>query len=179
MAKRVKVEWLFHLEKFFNVEMSLPRSEERVLCNELLTRIQETVHTIWGLEKEDTKITNMVYYRPDDPTNSIIDNNLVTKVLLTVRDVIRFHNSFYLLAKAYKDQRVENEVCFQDLFFLELLRYRYMDVYTILCNRPFILLQLSYYEFSLDKDYKKTLQEYLDNTQIEICLLYTSPSPRD
>ena len=43
-----------------------------------------------------------------------------------------------------------------------------MDVYTILCNRPFILLQLSYYEFSLDKDYKKTLQEYLDNTQIEI-----------
>ena len=75
--------------------MSLPRSERRVLCNELLkARIQETVHTIWGLEKEDTKITNMVYYRPDDPTNSIIDNNLVTKVLLTVRDVIRFHNSF-------------------------------------------------------------------------------------
>lgn len=141
-----------YLEKFFNVEMSLPKSEERVFCNELLTRIQETVHTIWGLEKEDTKITNMVYYRPNDPTNSLIDNNLVTKVLLTVRDVIRFHNSFYLLAKAYKDQRVENEVCFQDLFFLELLRYRYMDVYTILCNRPFILLQLSYYEFSLDKD---------------------------
>lgn len=74
----------------------------------------------------------------------------------------------YLLAKAYKDQSAENEVCFQDLFFLELLRYRYFDVYTILCNKPFILLQVSDYEFSLDKDYKKTLQEYLDNTQIEI-----------
>lgn len=135
--------------------MSLPRSEERVLCNELLTRIQETVHAIWGLKKEDTKITNMVYYRPDNPINSIIDNNLVTQVLHTIRDVIRFHNSFYLLAKAYKDQSAEKEVCFQDLFFLELLRYRYLDIYTVLCNRPLLLLQLSDYVFSLDKDYKK------------------------
>lgn len=157
-----------YLEKFFNVEMSLPKSEERVLCNELLTRFQETINAIWGLEKGDLRITNMVYYRPNDPTNSIINNNLVTQVLHTIRDVIRFHNSFYLLAKAYKDQSAENEVCFQDLFFLELLRYRYFDVYTILCNKPFILLQVSDYEFSLDKDYKKTLQEYLDNTQIEI-----------
>lgn len=47
-----------------------------------------------GIEKEDTKITNMVYYRPDNPINSIIDNNLVTQVLHTIRDVIRFHNSF-------------------------------------------------------------------------------------
>ena len=157
-----------YLEKFFNVEMSLPKSEDRVLCNELLTRFQETINAIWGLEKGDLRITNMVYYRPNDPTNSIINNNLVTQVLHTIRDVIRFHNSFYLLAKAYKDQSAENEVCFQDLFFLELLRYRYFDVYTILCNKPFILLQVSDYEFSLDKDYKKTLQEYLDNTQIEI-----------
>lgn len=157
-----------YLEKFFNVEMSLPKSEERVICNELLTRIQEIVHTIWGLEKENTEITSMVYYRPDDPTNSIIDNNLVPQVLFTVRDVIRFHNSFYLLAKAYKDQKLENEVCFQDLFFLELLRYRYLDIYTILCNKPFVLLQLSDYVFSLNGDYQKTLQEYLGNTQIEI-----------
>lgn len=82
--------------------------------------------------------------------------------------MIRFHNSFYLLAKAYKDQKVENEVCFQDLFFLELLRYRYVDIYTILCNKPFVLLQLSDYIFSLNGDYQKTLQEYLGNTQIEI-----------
>lgn len=154
-----------YLEKFFNVEMSLPKSEERVICNELLTRIQETVHTIWELEKEDTKITNMVYYRPDDSTNSIIDNNLVAKVLLTVRDVIRFHNSFYLLAKAYKDQRAENEVCFQDLFFLELLRYRYMDVYTILCNRPFVLLSLDDNIFLLNDNYKSIIQNSLNNDE--------------
>lgn len=157
-----------YLEKFFNLEMSLPKSEERVICKELLTRIQGTISAIWGLEKEDTKITNMVYYHPDDPTNSIIDNNLVTQVLSTIRDVIRFHNSYCLLAKAYKDQSVEKEVCFQDLFFLELLRYRYLDIYTILCNKPFVLLQLSDYVFSLNEDYKKTLQEYLNNTQVEI-----------
>ena len=171
-----------YLEKFFNVEMSLPKSEERVICNELLTRIQEIVHTIWGLEKENTEITSMVYYRPDDPTNSIIDNNLVPQVLFTVRDVIRFHNSFYLLAKAYKDQKLENEVCFQDLFFLELLRYRYLDIYTILCNTPFVLLQLSDYVFSLNGDYQKTLQEYLDISQVEIAsdiLEYLFRSDRD
>ena len=77
-------------------------------------------------------------------------------------------NFSYLLAKAYKDQSAEKEVCFQDLFFLELLRYRYLDIYTILCNRPLLLLQLSDYVFLLDKDYKKTLQEYLDNTHVEI-----------
>ena len=171
-----------YLEKFFNVEMSLPKSEERVICNELLTRIQDTVHTIWGLEKDDLRITNMVYYRPNDPTNSIIDNNLVTQVLSTIRDVIRFHNSYYLLSKAYKDQNAEKEVCFQDLFFLELLRYRYLDIYIILCNKPLALLQLSDYVFSLDKDYKETLQEYLDNTQIEIVsdiLEYLFRSDRD
>lgn len=171
-----------YLEKFFNVEMSLPKSEERVICNELLTRIQGTINAIWGLEKDDLKISNMVDYRPDDPTNSMIGNNLVTQVLSTIRDVIRFHNSFYLLAKAYKDQRAENEVCFQDLFFLELLRYRYMDIYTILCNRPLGLLQFSDYVFSLNKDYKKTLQEYLDNTHVEIVsdiLEYLFRSDRD
>lgn len=171
-----------YLEKFFNVEMSLPKSEERVLCNELLTRFQETINAIWGLEKGDLRITKMVYYRPNDPTNSIIDNNLVTQVLHTIRDVIRFHNSFYLLAKAYKDQSAEKGVCFQDLFFLELLRYRYLDIYTVLCNRPLLLLQLSDYVFSLDKDYKKTLQEYLDNAHVEIVsdiLEYLFRSDRD
>lgn len=154
-----------YLEKFFNVEMSLPKSEEGVICDELLTRIQETIHTIWELEKEDTKITNMVYYRPDDPTNSIINNNLVTQVLHTIRDVIRFHNSFYLLAKAYKAQSAEKEVCFQDLFFLELLRYKYLDIYTILCNKPFVLLSLDDNIFLLNDNYKSIIQNNLSNDE--------------
>lgn len=159
-----------YLEKFFNVEMSLPRSEERVICDELLSRMQRTINAIWGLEQDDTRIISMVYYRPDNPTNSIIDNRLVTQVLFTIRDVIRFHNSFYVLAKAYKDQKIENEVCFQDLFFLELLRYRYIDIYTILCNRPLVLSYILGNGLSLSSDYKRKLLEYLsnDNTQVEI-----------
>lgn len=157
-----------YLEKFFNVEMSLPKSEERVICNELMTRIQNTIHTIWELEKDNMQIADMVYYHPKDPTNSIIDNNLVSQILSTIRDVIRFHNSYYLLAKAYKDQNAEKEICFQDLFFLELLRYRYLDIYTILCNKPFRLLHLSNYVFTLYKDYKITLQEYLGNAHVGI-----------
>lgn len=154
-----------YLEKFFNVEMSLPKSEERVICNELLTRIQDTVHTIWGLEKDNLRITNMVYYSLNNPTNSIIDNNLVTQVLSTIRDVIRFHNSYYLLSKAYKDQNAEKEVCFQDLFFLELLRYRYLDIYTILCNKPFVLLSLDDNIFLLNDNYKTIIQNNLSNDE--------------
>ena len=85
--------------------------------------------------------------------------------LHTIRDVIRFHNSFYLLAKAYKDQSAEKEVCFQDLFFLELLRYRYLDVYTILCNRPFVLLSLDDNVFFMNDNYKSIIQNNLSSDE--------------
>ena len=85
-----------YLEKFFNTEISLPKSEERIICNELLTRISKTINTIWGIPKEDTRIYDMVYYRSYNYTNSIIDCILVPKILYTIRDVIRFHNLFYL-----------------------------------------------------------------------------------
>lgn len=188
-----------YLEKFINVELNLPKIEERVICNELLNRIKSTIHKIWGLKEEDPIIADMVYYRPKDNNNSILDCFLIPRILHTNRDVIRFHNSFSLLTHAYKDQNSEKELNFQDLFFLELLKFKYHDIYTIICNRPFDLLQLTDdmttiekfdaireelcsikeptknsfdYVLSLKKDHKKTLEKYIgsSNTELEIVI---------
>ena len=158
-----------YLEKFFNTEISLPKSEERIICNELLTRISKTINTIWGIPKEDTRIHDMVYYRSDDYTNSIIDCILVPKILYTIRDVIRFHNMFYLLSETYKEQGAETEIEFQDLFYLELLHYRYSNIYSVLCNTPLSILELNEYSLSLKTEAKEVIQNLnTGNQDIEI-----------
>ncbi len=158
-----------YLEKFFNTEISLPKSEERIICNELLTRISKTINTIWRTPKEDTRIHDMVYYRSDDYTNSIIDCILVPKILYTIRDVIRFHNLFYLLSKTYQEQSAETEIEFQDLFYLELLHYRFSNIYSVLCNTPLSILELNEYSLSLKTEAKEFIQNLnIGNQDIEI-----------
>ena len=158
-----------YLEKFFNTEISLPKSEERIICNELLTRISETINTIWGIPKEDTRIHDMVYYRSDDYTNSIIDCILVPKILYTIRDVIRFHNLFYLLSETYKEQSAETKIEFQDLFYLELLHYRFTNIYSVLCNTPLYILELNEYSLSLKSDAKEIIQNLnIGNQDLEV-----------
>lgn len=146
-----------YIEKFFNTEISLPKGEERIICNELLTRISKTINTVWGISEENTRIHDMVYYRPDDYTNSIIDCLLVPKILHTIRDVIRFHNLFCLISETYKGQDAETEIEFQDLFYLELLHYRYSNIYSVLCNNPLSILELNEYSLSLKAEAKEIL----------------------
>ncbi len=158
-----------YLKKFFNAEISLPKSEERIICNELQTRISKTINTIWGIPKEDTRIHNMVYYRSDEYTNSIIDCLLVPKILYTIRDVIRFNNLFFLLSETYREQKVEAEIEFQDLFYLELLNYRYSNIYSVLCNTPLSILKLNEYSLSLKPEAKEIIQKLnIDNQDIDI-----------
>ena len=157
-----------YLEKFFNVEISLPKSEERIICDALLTRISKTINTIiWGIPEEDTRIHDMVYYRSNDYTNSVIDCLLVPKILFTIRDVVRFNNSFYLLLKTYKGQNVEMEIEFQDLFYLELLHYRYASIYFVLWNDPFSILELNGNLLLLKKDVKETITKFCTTNQNE------------
>lgn len=158
-----------YLEKFFNTEISLPKYEERIICNELLTRISKTIYTIWGIPKEDTRIHDMVYYRSDNYTNNIIDCTLTPKILNTIRDVIRFHNLFYLLSETYKKQGAETEIEFQDLFYLELLHYRCKDIYSKLCNAPLSILELNENRLSLKTKAKEIINNLnTDNQNKEI-----------
>lgn len=85
----------------------------------------------------------MIYYRYDEFTNNIKDCVLVNKVLLSMRDVIGFHNSFKLIAETYKNYENQTEIDFQDLFFLELLRYKYPKLHSALWDNTFDFLYLS------------------------------------
>lgn len=149
-----------YLEKFFNVEIALPKSEERIICQELKKefRFPKTISEIWGIDAEDEKITQLIYYTPNNPNNSIMGCYLLPKVLHTIRDVIRFHNAFRMIAQVYKDQRIETEIEFQDLFYIELLRYKYNDLYSLLCNKPFALLELNDDKFGLKNDVKTCIE---------------------
>ena len=132
-----------YLEKFFNLEISLPKFEERIICEELKSRISKTISEIWGIKENDTQIDNMIYYRYDESTNNIKDCVLVNKVLYSMRDVISFHNSFKLVAKTYKKCENQKEIDFQDLFFLELLKYKYPKLHSALWDNTFDFLDLT------------------------------------
>lgn len=147
-----------YLEKFLNVEIALPKSEERIICQELKSRFSTTINNIWEIDTEDEKITQMIYYMPGNPSNSIMGCYLLPKVLHTIRDVIRFHNAFRMIAQVYKDQGIETEIEFQDLFYIELLRYKYNDLYSFLCNKPFALLELNNDKFGLKNDVKTCIE---------------------
>lgn len=132
-----------YLEKFFNLEIPLPKFEERIICEELKSRISKTISDIWGIKENDIQIDKMIYYRYDEFTNNIKDCVLVNKVLLSMRDVIGFHNSFKLIAETYKNYENQTEIDFQDLFFLELLRYKYPKLHSALWANTFDFLCLS------------------------------------
>lgn len=146
-----------YLEKFFNVEISLPKFEERIICEELKKRISKTISEIWGIKENDTQIDNMIYYRYDEFTNNIKDCILVNKVLHSMRDVISFHNSFKLIAKTYKKCGNQKEIDFQDLFFLELLKYKYPKLHSALWDNTFDFLYLSqnYKQYILNDSFSR------------------------
>lgn len=158
-----------YLEKFFNVEIVLPEFEKRVICHEVLVRVAKLVNDIWEIDEEDTRIRDMVFHKNDKILLSVADDYIVSKVLPTIRDVIRFCNSFKLTAYVYKKQGIETEVEFQELFYVELLKYRFNDVYTILGNHPLRLLEINdNYIYKLKDDGKKSIintisEEYSDS----------------
>lgn len=158
-----------YLEKFFNLEISLPKFEERIICEELKSRISKTISDIWGIKENDIQIDKMIYYRYDEFTNNIKDCVLVNKVLLSMRDVIGFHNSFKLIAETYKNYENQTEIDFQDLFFLELLRYKYPKLHSALWDNTFDFLYLSKFpnHYILNNEYsiKEDSTNYLNRNK--------------
>ena len=132
-----------YLEKIFNVEIVLPKFEDRIICHEVESRIQKIVDDVWEKEQDKAeRVKEMVYYF--SLQNGSYHEYLIPTVLNTMRDVIRFRNAFYISAKMYKDSGTQYEIDFQDLFYLELIRYRYLGIYNTLRNSPLKLLELNH-----------------------------------
>lgn len=123
-----------YLEKFFNLEITLPKYENRIICSELEKRLTGDINKL-GLSDVDKTIHDMIYYKNKNSFN-FINQSLSSEVLTNIRDVIRFCNSFYISVYTIIDLHNSKEINIKDLFYLELLRYRYNDVYMIFRNRP-------------------------------------------
>lgn len=126
-----------YLEKFINVEISLPKYEERIICEELYNRISTTIREVWGNNVADNEIKDMIYYKLMEKNETEINRYLIPKILRTNRDVIHFYNTFKLIAEIYKTQKNQTEIEFQDLFFIELLKFKYPKLHSALWKNTF------------------------------------------
>lgn len=132
-----------YLEKFFNVDIPLPKFEERRICEELYRRVMLLFDDgVWSPSLDNAAVKDIVYRRNFRLNGGEYTGYIVPKVLRTMRDVIRFSNALKMICVAYQKQNVQEEVEFHDLFYLELLRYGFDDVYKILRDRPLIALRI-------------------------------------
>ena len=150
-----------YLEKIFNLEIPLPKFEERIICYELHNRIKETLNSLFNIDKENLIYKDMIYHRCSEESSAIFDY-LIPKILENNRDVIRFHNSFYLILRCFQNN--SKEIDYKDLFYLELIRYRFPEIYNILRNSPLLLLNVTeeHYSYS-QKEEEKNIDKFIHN----------------
>lgn len=127
-----------YMEKIFNMEFSLPKFENRVICHELSKRIKETIKDI-DPDREEVYIDDLIYMTNE--STHIIMSYIIPQILPTARDVIRYNNSFKTLLLAYKQQNCIREINLRDLICLELIRYGSPELYNTLSRYPLSLLK--------------------------------------
>ena len=131
-----------YLEKFFNIDIPLPKFEERRICEELYRRVSLFDEDVWLPKLDEAAVKDMVYRRNNKESDGKDSGYIVPNVLHTMRDVIRFSNALKLLCVTYKEQKIQEEIEFNDLFFLELLRYGFGEIYKVLRDMPLSVLDL-------------------------------------
>lgn len=127
-----------YLEKIFNVELTLPKYEERIICEELSNRIEKIVNSAWCQSKNTERVKNMILEKGGKDDDYTL---FIPTILSTMRDVIRFKNSFYMTVSMYCDANIQDEIDYRDLFYIELLRYVSLETYEHLKNSPLTLLK--------------------------------------
>lgn len=161
-----------YLEKFINVEISLPKYEERIICEELYNRISTTITKVWGNNVADHEIKDMIYLR----IHNCIDLNkglLIPNILHSIRDVIRFNNSFHVILKALNTNENEDlKIEVSDLFLVELLKYRFPKIYSTLDNSLFDLLETESTHYKLKNDAKDNIKNIIENSE-NVDVVYT------
>lgn len=158
------------MEKIFNVEFALPKYEERIICEELSDRINQIVNRVWTKSDNTTRVKNIIFERGGKDEDYTL---FIPLVLRTMRDVIRFSNSFYMTVCVYSDAKIQYEIDYRDLFYIELLRYFSLEAYEMLRNTPLEILkidgenlivkQISDYEQIFDGRHAKIFELLFDN----------------
>lgn len=170
-----------YLEKFINVEISLPKYEERIICEELYNRISTTIKEVWGNNVADNEIKDMIYRRIHNCTD-LNKGLLIPNILHSMRDVIRFNNSFYVILKtlnrenntnnSLEEKKEELKIELSDLFLVELLKYRFPKIYSTLDNSLFDLLETEGIHYKLKNDAKDNIKNIIENSE-NVDVVYT------
>lgn len=161
LSDKSNIKYDEYLMKIFNLEIALPWHESVILCNELEYRLKsifaelkweysaELLHEITHhrVEKHNSKLK--VDDEEDDKDNKVDSiteyfhsEYKIPAIISSMRDVIRFTNSFRLNLSACVD-KYKADIDISDFFYLELLRYRFTDVYYTLRNDPLRILYLN------------------------------------
>ncbi|MBP1629723.1 MAG: hypothetical protein H6Q15_616 [Bacteroidetes bacterium] len=155
-----------YLEKIFNLEIILPKFHERIICEELFQLLKENIKLSNNKEMSDEELESLVYTSIDTYIDKEDKYYLIPKILETKRDVIRFTNSFTLNFQAFKDSKTDIHINIRDLFFIELIRYGYYNLYEILRDNPLLILDLYFthktYSYKW-KDFPSEVEDKLDN----------------
>ena len=159
-----------YLEKIFNVSIPLPLIDYTILYNQLIDKLFITVEKIWQDTVNKTDICNSIQ-GPEIPDERISNDNLsiqsfslIPYKIKTMRDVIRFSNSFKLLCYVYKDQHVNSEINVTDLIQLEILKMYYPRFYDLLKYNPEEMLYIDeQYDLKLKTD-KEIMKSKVVNT---------------
>lgn len=154
-----------YLNKIFNLEISLPKFEERIICEELYSRISSYLKKI--KIGESLGIRGMIYLDQNEDEDHEDVSYIMPQILSNIRDVIRFTNSFKINLQPFVDSKLIDEIEIRDFYFLELIRYGFPEVYHILRNNPLRILDVDFtskkytYKVKLKEDEAQASEEKL------------------
>ncbi|MDD4971679.1 MAG: P-loop NTPase fold protein [Paludibacter sp.] len=129
-----------YLAKIFNMEITLQSFEGRILCDELKKRLNSIIKEL-KLQIDDKSLNDIIYIKTTNEINEFV--LLIPKLLQSKRDVIRFSNSFKLNLLPFSRLNKINEIDIIDFFFLELIRYKFTNLYDILRDNPMLVLYIN------------------------------------
>lgn len=132
------------LEKIINMEIPLPKYEPRIICEDMKSLVSKYIRSYFDIDINSIRYERMFYLIPEETNYQDINlSYILPKLLKTKRDVIRFNNSYRELLNCFKtDQKFISEIDYFCLFYIELIRYKFLDVYNILSNNTLYLLSL-------------------------------------
>jgi len=158
-----------YLRKIFNLEINLPTYEGQILCDEFKRTVLHILKKL-DITIEEKVLETITNKHIDSPTYQItkeilpagsiegqskaISNTfrdtdtdnigfLIPKILHSTRDIIRFSNSFKLNLLALQKSNQIDEVDIVEFIGLELIRYRYTNLYNELRDEPLSLLYIN------------------------------------
>ena len=124
-----------YLMKIFQINLQLPQLNKNVILTKLVEYLEP-------FQNEDERRKVILAFSTLSQNQSISyekyktisSNNLLEEILVNIRDIKRFVNSFKFVYNILKD-----EIELIDLIIIELIKNKYFEIYTNIMNKNFML----------------------------------------